>query len=40
MTEQQGLDFSLYLVTDRILAMGRSVEEVVLAAVRGGVTCV
>ncbi len=33
-------DYSLYLVTDRSLAGGRSIEEVVGAAVRGGVTCV
>ncbi len=33
-------DYSLYLVTDRDLSMGRSIEEVVRAAVRGGVTCV
>lgn len=30
----------LYLVTDRSLSLGRSLQEVVLAAVQGGVTCV
>jgi thiamine-phosphate pyrophosphorylase len=34
------IDYSLYLVTDRGLARGRSTLEVVQAAVRGGVTCV
>ncbi len=36
------IDYSLYLVTDRGLAraQGRSMEEVVGAGVRGGVTCV
>jgi thiamine-phosphate pyrophosphorylase len=33
-------DLSLYLVTDRSLSMGRSLEEIVLSAVRGGVTAV
>lgn len=33
-------DYSLYLVTDRNLSLGRPIEDVVLAAVRGGVTCV
>jgi thiamine-phosphate pyrophosphorylase len=33
-------DFSLYLVTDRRLSLGRSTVEVVAAAVSGGVTCV
>jgi thiamine-phosphate pyrophosphorylase len=33
-------DWTLYLVTDRRLAAPRSVEEVVMAAVRGGVTAV
>lgn len=33
-------DLSLYLVTDRSLSRGRSLEEVVLNAVRGGVTMV
>jgi thiamine-phosphate pyrophosphorylase len=33
-------DYSLYLVTDRMLSMGRPIEEVVAAAVKGGVTCV
>ena len=35
-----GVDYSLYLVTDRSLSRGRSSEEIVGAAVRGGVTCV
>jgi thiamine-phosphate pyrophosphorylase len=35
-----GMDYSLYLVTDRTLSRGRSSEEIVGAAVRGGVTCV
>ncbi|WP_448874614.1 thiamine phosphate synthase [Desulfobulbus propionicus] len=34
------LNLSLYLVTDRTLARGRSTIEIVAAAVRGGVTCV
>jgi thiamine-phosphate diphosphorylase len=34
------IDYSLYLVTDRSLSRGRSTEEIVAAAVRGGVTCV
>jgi thiamine-phosphate pyrophosphorylase len=34
------IDFSLYLVTDRGLARGRSNSAIVAAAVRGGVTCV
>ncbi len=33
-------DWRLYLVTDRELAGGRPIEDVVLAAVRGGVTAV
>ena len=33
-------DFSLYLVTDRSLAAPRAIEDVVAAAVRGGVTAV
>jgi thiamine-phosphate pyrophosphorylase len=36
----RALDYSLYLVTDRGLSLGRSTLEVVRAAVRGGVTCV
>jgi thiamine-phosphate pyrophosphorylase len=35
-----GVDYSLYLVTDRTLSRGRSSEEIVGAAVRGGVTFV
>jgi thiamine-phosphate pyrophosphorylase len=34
------IDYSLYLVTDRSLAMGRGLTEVVSAAVQGGVTVV
>jgi len=37
---KQNIDYSLYLVTDRGLARGRSTIEVVKAAVSGGVTCV
>lgn len=33
-------DFSLYLVTDRGLSRGRSIVEIVRAALAGGVTCV
>jgi thiamine-phosphate diphosphorylase len=33
-------DFSLYLVTDRALSLGRSTCEVVEMAIAGGVTCV
>ena len=36
----QNIDYSLYLVTDRGLAGGRSTLEIVKAAVQGGVTCV
>jgi thiamine-phosphate pyrophosphorylase len=36
----QNIDYSLYLVTDRGLAKGRSTLEIVKAAVAGGVTCV
>ncbi|MGA2587292.1 MAG: thiamine phosphate synthase [Candidatus Aminicenantales bacterium] len=36
----KALDFGLYLVTDRNLAGSRSVESVIEAAVRGGVTAV
>lgn len=34
------IDYSLYLVTDRGLARGRAVLDVVRTAVQGGVTCV
>jgi thiamine-phosphate pyrophosphorylase len=34
------VDWSLYLVTDRALSLGRRVEEIVLEAVAGGVTVV
>ena len=33
-------DFSVYLVTDTALALGRPVEDVVRAAVEGGATVV
>jgi thiamine-phosphate pyrophosphorylase len=33
-------DFSLYLVTDRNLSLGRSTADIVRAAVAGGATCV
>lgn len=33
-------DYSLYLVTDRDLSLGRSQVEVVAAAIKGGVSCV
>lgn len=33
-------DYTLYLVTDRDLALGRTLDEVIQPAVRGGVTCV
>ena len=36
----QTIDYSLYLVTDRGLARGRSTLDIVKAAVSGGVTCV
>jgi thiamine-phosphate pyrophosphorylase len=36
----KNIDFSLYLVTDRGLAGGRSTLDIVRAAVQGGVTCV
>jgi thiamine-phosphate pyrophosphorylase len=35
-----GSDLSLYLVTDRPLALGRPIDEVVGQAIAGGVTCV
>lgn len=34
------VDWSLYLVTDRLLSLGRPIDELVLAAVDGGVTAV
>ncbi len=36
----KNIDYSLYLVTDRGLARGRSTLDIVQAAVSGGVTCV
>lgn len=38
--ENVGVNYSLYLVTDSALAMGRPLPDVVRAAVEGGVTCV
>lgn len=35
-----GIDYSLYLVTNRGLARGRALLDIVRAAVQGGVTCV
>jgi thiamine-phosphate pyrophosphorylase len=40
MMNQKPVDYSLYLVTDRGLARGRSALTIVRAAVQGGVTCV
>ncbi len=40
MEHQLPIDLSLYLVTDRSLSLGRPLEEVVEAAVQGGVTVV
>jgi thiamine-phosphate pyrophosphorylase len=40
MSEKQKVDYSLYLVTDRALSLGRSNLEVIEAAVNGGVTLV
>lgn len=34
------VDYSLYLVTDRSLSLGRSTEEIVNSAIKGGVSCV
>ncbi len=38
--KHQNIDYSLYLVTDRGLARGRSTLDIVKAAANGGVTCV
>lgn len=38
--DKQKVDYSLYLVTDRVLSLGRSNLEVIQAAVGGGVTLV
>ena len=38
--KKQNIDYSLYLVTDRGLAKGRSTLDIVRSAVQGGVTCV
>jgi len=38
--ERQLLDYSLYLVTDRELSLGRSNLSVVQSAVKGGISCV
>jgi thiamine-phosphate pyrophosphorylase len=40
MKKLEKIDYSLYLVTDRELARGRTTVDIVAAAVRGGVTCV
>ena len=40
MYDKKKVDYSLYLVTDRALSLGRSNLEVIQAAVRGGVTLV
>ena len=40
MYDTKKVDYSLYLVTDRTLSLGRSNLEVIQAAVRGGVTLV
>jgi thiamine-phosphate pyrophosphorylase len=40
MCDKKKLDYSLYLVTDRALSLGRSNLQVIEAAVRGGVTLV
>ena len=40
MYDKQKVDYSLYLVTDRTLSLGRSNLEVIQAAVQGGVTLV
>jgi thiamine-phosphate pyrophosphorylase len=40
MSEKEKVDYSLYLVTDRALSLGRSNLEVIEAAVSGGVTLV
>ncbi len=37
---KRSVDWSLYLVTDRPLSLGRPIEEIVLAGVDGGVTVV
>ncbi len=34
------IDYSLYLVTDRHLSLGRTTAEIVASAVKGGVSCV
>ncbi len=38
--KRKSIDFTLYLVTDRILSRGRSTLEIIKAAVRSGVTVV
>jgi len=38
--KRKGIDFTLYLVTDRTLSRGRSILKIVKAAVRSGVTVV
>ncbi len=36
----ENIDYSLYLVTDRELSRGRTTQQIVEAALRGGITCV
>jgi len=38
--KRRSIDYSLYLVTDRGLARGRSTLDIVRAAAKGGITCV
>lgn len=38
--ERKSMDLSLYLVTDRALALGRPIEEIVRQAISGGVSAV
>jgi thiamine-phosphate pyrophosphorylase len=40
MMNRKSIDYSLYLVTDRGLARGRAMLDIIRAAVQGGVTCV
>lgn len=37
---KKSIDYGLYLVTDRSLSLGRPIEDVISAAIRGGVTIV
>jgi len=38
--KKEAVDYSLYLVTDRELSMGRHNLSVVQSAIKGGVSCV